>query len=280
MSKGLGLFSGLKRWIKKNVHIIAAVATVLGLPEIGAALEAYNSMGGMDNWKISVEGLDQKSADILDAWDTNKFTPFYTELLHILSKNVNNKLLDKKTRAQFANEILIKIAAVREYYISNGNEGLSNDGVLNRLQYLDDMLNILTNRILSPSELDLKSLFAELNLAYTQTDITQNFKSINLGILQLTVANDFNVTATVFNISNDVNALTPSPATVASNPTPTIDDIKNVIETAGGSTAGISNNPTPSPTTITKSTITKALGLLLIAIGLLSPSKNSSIKNQ
>lgn len=283
MNKGLGLFSGIKGWIKRNLHIISAVCVALGLPEISAGLEFIHAQGGMDNWKISTGSLDQQSADILDDWDTNKFVPFYTELLHSLKNNVlaiNSK--DKKIRAQFANEILLKIAAVKQYYIFNDNEGLSNDAILNRLNYLDETLNLIIDQIFSPNELKPTLPIFQVITFYQQIQITQNFKSINLGILQLPVANDFNVTTTVFNISNNVSVLTPSPATVASNPTPTVEDIKNVIASAGGSTVGITstNTNTNTPTPIQTSTVTKALGFLLIAIGLLSPSKNSLIKNQ
>lgn len=285
MAQGLGLLdtggSNVPKtsWFHRNIGFLKAIAKNLPFGEtIAQALDIIDQVLGTG--KISTIALDKPSADILDKWDATKFVPFYTQLLQILSKKVSDVKIDKVVRAQFANEILLKIAATKEYYINNGNEGLSNEGILNRLEYLDKMLTIISNHIIYPSELDINASIAELNLKFEQIDIHQNFKSIDLGLLQLPNLTDFDITATVFKVSSDINQFTPSPATAASNPPPTVNEIKDAIKNAGGSTEGI-DNITPEASTITTSKIIKALGFLLIAIGLLSTSKKeSSIKNQ
>ncbi len=277
---GLGFLDGFRRWAHRNINAISAVCAFLGMPEVGLALKSLDAITNIGN-KITTIDLDTASADILDQWDDKKYTPFYVSLLHSLSNNVLNTKLSNEVRAQFANDILLKIDAAKSYYQTNENTGLSPEGISTRLDYIDSTTKIIVQRIIG---YDLHPGIGDL---FNLIPIEQNFKSIDLSLLQVpSTIPDFNVSTNLFELSKNIEVLTPSPATVDANPKPTPQEIKDIITNANtgvvppptGDPAVVTPPPTgtPTSTTIDKTMIVKVVAVLLIGFGLMSSSKSKS----
>lgn len=272
---GLGFLDGFRKWLHRNIKTIQFICDFIHIPEVGAALGMMDAITNIGN-KITTIDLDKASADILDQWDDKKYTPFYISLLHSLSNNVLNTKLSNEVRAQFANDILLKIDAVKSYYETNENTGLSLEGIAARLDYINKTTKIIVQRIIG---YDFHPGIGDL---FNMIPIEQNFKSIDLSLLQvLSTTPDFNVSTNLFELSKNIEVLTPSPATVATHPPITPQEIENVIKSANN---GVIPPPTgipaevtpPTSTPIDKTTIAKVVGVLLISVGLMSSSKSKS----
>ena len=261
---GLGLLDNLRHWLHRNIKTIQLICDLIHLSEVGVALGMMDDAGAFN--KIITIDLDKASADILDQWDDKKYTPFYISLLHSLSNNVLNTKLSNEVRAQFANDILLKIDAVKSYYETNENTGLSLEGIAARLDYINKTTKIIVQRIIG---YDFHPGIGDL---FNMIPIEQNFKSIDLSLLQvLSTTPDFNVSTNLFELSKNIEVLTPSPATVATHPPITPQEIENVIKSANNGVI-----PPPISTPIDKTTIAKVVGVLLISFGLMSSSKSKS----
>lgn len=126
-------------WVKRNVHIIAAVATVVGLPAIGIALEAaVLADGGSASGNVGTEQEQQNQitmrtlaeyeptpseAIILDPWVKNKLTPFYQQLLTKAKSAFESS--DYNFQLNTINDVTMKMCIVKEYYKTRESAGLS-----------------------------------------------------------------------------------------------------------------------------------------------------------
>jgi hypothetical protein len=268
---GLGFLDGLRKWAHRNIHVISGVCSLLGMPEVGALLELIDLSTNIGD-KITTGDLDKASADILDQWDDKKYTPFYVSLLHSLSSNVLNTKLSNEVRAQFANDILLKIEAVKSYYLTYENSELSPEGVATRIDYIIKTTDIIVQRIYGDD------LHPGIGTEFNVVPIEQKFKDIDLSLLEIpSTINDFIVTVNLFELSKDINVLTPSTTTVAANPKITPAEISDIINVANN---GIAISPKGVPGVVTppidKTKIAKVIALLLIGVGLMLPSKSKS----
>ena len=247
------------------LHKLAKLAGAV-CPVLGMAIEAAAEIVDYANSKISVENLDPKDAVILTNWDTKKYTPFYLSLAHIVQNNILNSSLTIEVRAQFANYVLLKIDAVKAYYATNETTGLTSKGISARLEYLNDSLKNISETIMG------NDFSIGIGGSFNMIPIEQNFKSIDLSLLQVpSTTKDFTVSTNLFELSKDIEVLTPSPATLATHPPITPQEIENVIESANNGVI-----PPPISTPIDKTTIAKVVGVLLISFGLMSSSKSKS----
>ena len=261
---GLGLFSGLKSWAHRNIKTISGIASLIS-PLLGQAIIALDSY---INSKITDSDLPQSDQDILTPWDTNRFTPFYTDLAHSLQNNVLDKTKDLTTRLQFLNDIYLKIDAVKAYYINNENQGLTADGIANRLGYLDTCFQAIYDVVGKDSTLN----------TLPEVPITKNFKSIDLGYLAIpATATDFDINSNVYQLSTGTPVL-PSATTIASTPKLTVEEIKNTIASVTGTTPVITTTP-PANNSASTGKILLFLGIAYFALeSLLSDEKKPTVK--
>jgi hypothetical protein len=116
---------GFWGWVKRNVHIISAVAVVVGLGPIALALEAaVYADGGPSSGKGSgdYEPTASESA-ILDPWVTLKLTPFYQQLLMQAKSAFDSN--DYNYQLETINKVVMKMCVVKEYYKTRDSLGLS-----------------------------------------------------------------------------------------------------------------------------------------------------------
>lgn len=123
-----GLNGKFWNWIKRNVHIIAAAATAVGLAPIALALEAaVLADGGSQSGNVNKTNLDYEpsinESNILDPWVNNKLKPFYQTLL--LEAKQAFAMSDYNAQLSAINNIKMKMCVVREYYKTRETNGLS-----------------------------------------------------------------------------------------------------------------------------------------------------------
>ena len=262
---GLGLFSGLKSWAHRNIKTISGITSLIS-PLLGQAILALDSY---INSKITDSDLIQSDQDILTPWDTNRFTPFYTDLAHSLQTNVLDKTKDLTTRLQFLNDIYLKIDAVKTYYINNENTGLTADGISNRLGYLDTCFQAIYNVVSQDSTLN----------SLPEVPISKNFKSIDLGYLAIpATAADFTINSNVYQLSTGTPVL-PSATTIASAPKLSTEQIKNTIASVTGTTPEITTTPPVVDNSPSTGKILFFLGIAYFALdALLSDEKKPTVR--
>ena len=299
----LGFFAGVKSWVKRNIRTIASVASFI-CPPVGAAINTAIDSGVFDDWKMDVSDLSPSDGAIIGPWDDNHFTPWYTSILYTIQNNVLNKALNITTRAQFANDVILKVTAVQLYYASYDTAGLSAKAINERLQYINAAINGIFDTIYNDPDL---TAFGD---TYNFVNVTKNFNSIDLSILAPPAANpDFTDTYQLYNVSTNVANLTPSVTTIAANPIPSVASIKatveqikgtgdlteaapigtitpasttNIASTTASSVATTQNTPTASNTTSTnasKNTGLKVFGFIAISVLLLKLGFGSSSKS-
>lgn len=155
--------SGLKGiwgWIKRNVHKIAAVCAVVGLPAVGVALEAIvqftqdegiSAKMGVEYEPTASEGV------ILDSWVENKLTPFYRNLLTKLKLAFD--LQDHNTQLEIINDVMMKMCLVEAYYRNNETSGLSPQAVNLRSEFIANIFlpidDLIANSILNINNVGL-----------------------------------------------------------------------------------------------------------------------------
>ena len=276
----LGFFSGVKSWIKRNLKAIESIAAVI-CPQVAIAIGTADAAGFFDDWKMDVSDLSPSDGAIIGPWDDNHFTPWYTSLLYTVNNNILNKALNISTRAQFANDVLIKVIAVQSYYASYDKTGLSSGAINERLKYVNAALNGILDTIYNDTDL------TNFGDTYGFVNVTKNFNSIDLSILAPPVANpDFTDTFQLYNVSTNVANLTPSATTIATNPIPSVANIKATINqlkdddlevvgttTTAGNTNTVANTPassvattnTPTTSTNTTAAASSSSGLKVIA---------------
>lgn len=175
-NQGLNGFWG---WLKRHVHTIAGICTVIGLPEVGIALEALVKFDDTvsDNSTTNTGSIDKMSskigdyeptvyeASILDPWVTNKLTPFYQNLLLQIKSAFNSA--DSNFQLQQINDVLMKICVVKSYYLNHETNGLSLPAVNLRNELLDNIFlpieDLITNSIINESNLQLENYTVTIN---------------------------------------------------------------------------------------------------------------------
>ncbi len=233
--KGLGLFSGLKSWVHRNIKTISAVVGIF-CPPLAQVLTALD--GAINDGKINDTDLPQSDQNILTPWDTNRFTPFYTDLSHSLQNNVLDKTKILNTRIQYLNDIYLKIDAVKAYYINNENIGLTPEGISNRLGYLDTCFQAIYDVVGQDSILN----------SLPEVPITKNFKSIDLGFLAIpATASDFSINSSVYQLTTGTPVL-PNEDTISVTPKLTASQIATTIASVTGTTPNITTSNTATTT--------------------------------
>lgn len=248
-----------KNWFQRHykamVGIIAPFCPALAgaIGAIGGAMDLYDQFS-----KISVDDLSPADQAILIPWDTNKFTPFYADLAHNLQNNVLDKTKELNSRLQFLNDIYLKIDAVKAYYINNENQGLTADGIANRLGYLDSTFQGIYDVVSQDNTLN----------SLPEVPITKNFKSIDLGYLAIpTTVADFYINSNVYQLSTGTPVL-PSATTIASTPKLTTEEIKTTIASVTGTTPIINTDSTTTTTTTpTATNNSPSTGKILLFLG-------------
>lgn len=284
----LGFFIEIKGWFHRNVKWIASVAMVY-CPPVGVAITTLSEAGAFDDWKMDVSDLSPSDGAIIGPWDDNHFTPWYSSILYVVQNNVLNKALNITTRAQFANDVIIKVTAVQSYYASYDKTGLSASAINQRLLYINVALNAVLDTIYNDPDL------TNFGNTYDFVNVTKNFNSIDLSILAPPIANpDFTNTYQLYNVSTNVANLTPSVTAIAANPIPSVASIKATVEqikgadlteattvgtTTPANTTSVANTPASTatntqntPTTSTNNTATASSGSGLKILGFIAVS--------
>jgi hypothetical protein len=175
--QGLNGFWG---WIKRNVHKISGICTMLGHPEIGIALEAAvgisNSVstdngggnGGMgDNTMGKSSDYEPTISEtaILDKWADNELMPFFQKLLLQINEAFSSS--DPNYQLQQINDVLMKICVVKSYYTNHVTTGLSLPAVNLRSELIDTVFqpieDLIANSILNESSMQLQSYSVTVN---------------------------------------------------------------------------------------------------------------------
>ena len=254
LNGGLGFLTKMRAWVHRNIKTIS---TVVGnfCPQLALAISALDS--ATYDMKITDADLPQSDQNILTPWDTNRFTPFYTDLSHSLQNNVLDKTKDLDTRIQFLNDIYLKIDATKAYYINNENTGLTSDGISNRLGYLDTCFQAIYDVVSQDSTLNI----------LPEVPITKNFKSIDLGFLAIPAsASDFSINSSVYQLTKG-NPVLPSQATVLITPKLTTEEIKTTIASVTGTTPNITTSNISTVTSPVASNSNNTLLKVVLFVG-------------
>lgn len=220
-------------------HAIAAISPALA----DVFIEVYNN-NAPDSFFNKSNGYEPTASEetILTNWTTLKFSPFHKALMVQINSIIDNASLNYAQQLEVINSVIQKMCLSKTYLQNNDTNGLSEQAIAWREDFIDEMYapifkiieSILANKILELQD-------------YTITNTTINFSP-------LTAANVL--------ISNAVCSHYIVPVTVNS-----MEEFTPIKITTQTIAQAVNQNGTSTTTTTTNEIATKNSGLV-IAVGL------------
>ena len=212
MEANNGLNGRFWNWVKRNVHIISAVAVVAGLGPIALALEAavYADGGPSSGKGVGIGDYEPtvKEAAILDPWVTLKLTPFYQQLL-VQAKAAFDST-NYNVQLETINIVVMKMCVVKEYYKTRDSLGLSPSALALR--------NALIEEIFLPVEEMIANSIkntANLSMVKYPVSVGNNNEFLPLDINNFTASCEkYSVTGNQDQNANTGSLLTTSPVVI------------------------------------------------------------------
>jgi hypothetical protein len=170
--QGLNGFFG---WLKRHIHAIATICTLVGLAPLGAVLEAisidtgtgssgtsYDGMGDNTMRKIGEYEPTATESLILDQWVEIQLTPFYRALLIQIKSAFESNSHD--LQLQIINEVIMKMCVVKSFYTTNDTNGLSLLAINLRSELIKEIFvpidDMIGNSILNDNSVYLENYIA------------------------------------------------------------------------------------------------------------------------